>query len=516
MSEINLIRRNGIVGNMPLSMLTDKFNETNMGDYDPDDALYDYNRRVFCDESVETRSLFEHEAKRKTKSDDFLRLRHEGSRSGYQGYGADVLVGDDVYESGEFNTGLGSSEWRDREFAPSMRDMGREGAFRSRYKNLQEGGNYYETGGGSRGEKKILEDKREVDRQVKQRLKIFSRSIENTNPRGAKSRRDYTSLIDYVVNSLLVPATADKYGGSNNNVVAGGTDVRRDMNSLEGKLGVAKWGQLKKSSVSRSARVGKENMAVDSDFATSRNHAKAGKTMAQYMIQQLATVQDSEFAASKLFNFTGKTNDVKTDFTINRDTVGEISFEASREVNARSQAPNNPITQIARLVAPDGTNPDDYLQIGAAIYKSAIQKAGKMTNGETILESDSSDFVQTSKNGVTKLNIEGLLAARENVIHNITSDGKMVHSYKSSVKRTNGDGRQNSVGTQKHGSSDDGKHNKMRTREENLLAKRDTVNQAKFGQNDMATRHAAPMGDKSKANWRTARETAMGDTVKGE
>ena len=155
-------------GDVPSTMLMEKFEETDMG---VDDDRYDsFVRTEICNWGPDKGALFEHEGRRGgvNASKGILQLRANGHRGS-----ADV-------EKPEIFLGFGGPEDRDPRginVDPDMKQLRRQEAARMRFHRFTPDHSDHVTGGGI-SEAQVMANKQTIFRFNRDRLKVFSRQID--------------------------------------------------------------------------------------------------------------------------------------------------------------------------------------------------------------------------------------------------------------------------------------------------------------------------------------------------
>ncbi len=191
-------------GDMPSTMLMAKYEETDMG---PDeDLVEDYIRNEIIDRQADA-PMFEHERPRgpANASTGKLQLQYEGHR------------GTAVPWQPELFLGFGGDTDRDprgHNVAPDMKTLTEQERFRAqRYIRFSKDGCEQITGGG-RSEFQLMADQQKLQRNVRDRLKIFNRQLDckrNGMRRVFKHKSDVAKQIlvqsygDYVKDYALNP-----------------------------------------------------------------------------------------------------------------------------------------------------------------------------------------------------------------------------------------------------------------------------------------------------------------------
>lgn len=182
-------------GDMPSSMLTQKFEETDIG---PDENSYDdYARGVITNWGPDNGAIFEHERRRggTNRSYGMIQLRSHGHRGT-----ADV-------ERPEIFLGFGGPEDRDPRginVDPDMKELVRQEQARMRFVRFTPDHSDQVTGG-MRSEAKVMADNQTLFKIKRDRLKIFNRQIDG---RREGLRRVYANKSD-IAKQVLVQSYGD-------------------------------------------------------------------------------------------------------------------------------------------------------------------------------------------------------------------------------------------------------------------------------------------------------------------
>lgn len=182
-------------GDVPNTMLMEKFEETDMGN---DEDQYDtYVRTEICDWTGDKGAVFEHERGRGgvNASKGILQLRANGHRGT-----ADV-------EKPEIFLGFAGPEDRDPRginVDPDMKQLRRQEAARMRFHRFTPDHSDHVTGGGI-SEAQVMANKQTIFRFNRDRLKIFSRQIDG---RREGLRRVYENKSD-IAKQVLVHSYGD-------------------------------------------------------------------------------------------------------------------------------------------------------------------------------------------------------------------------------------------------------------------------------------------------------------------
>ena len=171
-------------GDMPSSILTSKYEETDMG---PDEDLYDdYARQTLTDQRPD-KNKFEYEEARGGVNASKGLLQHH-----YYGH-----RGEADYEKPEIFLGFGGPEDHDPRGIntdPDMKQMVRQQDSRMRFVRWSPDGSDNITGGG-RSESQLMADQQKLYRFTRDRLKVFSRQIDGRRE-GQRRTYDHKSNVN--------------------------------------------------------------------------------------------------------------------------------------------------------------------------------------------------------------------------------------------------------------------------------------------------------------------------------
>lgn len=184
-------------GDMPSTMLMEKFEETDMNDNDDEIAYDSFVRTEICNWGPDKGGLLEHEGRRGgvNASKGILQLRATGHRGS-----ADV-------EKPEIFLGFAGPEDRDPRginVDPDMKQLRRQEASRMRFHRFTPDHSDDVTGGGI-SEAQVMSNKQSIFRFNRDRLKIFSRQIDG---RREGMRRVYENKSD-IAKQVLVQSYGD-------------------------------------------------------------------------------------------------------------------------------------------------------------------------------------------------------------------------------------------------------------------------------------------------------------------
>ena len=163
-------------GDMPASMLTDKFEATEIDDDDPQEIVHRMQRNTLIDRRPDPRTLESDQVQKNTDSRAFLNHRYKGTRGGEEVQHPELFLPHTERDTRGYRT--------DPDFRKIKKQLfGRI----EKYTRFNKENNNFTTGG-HRSERQILKDNKKLFTQTKNRLKIFSTSKDG---RGAKRGIEY-------------------------------------------------------------------------------------------------------------------------------------------------------------------------------------------------------------------------------------------------------------------------------------------------------------------------------------
>lgn len=318
-------------GDMPSSMLTAKFEETDTGD---DEHLYvDYSRKTLTDRRPDSGGMASEAGRSSTNNSGHLQLRYNGHRGN-----ADTAAHPEMF--------LGFDDHDPRGVAdePDMKQMTAQQKARLRYIRFT-ADSPDQAMSGTRAERKIIADNQTVFRALRSNLKVFSRQIDG-RVTGKQARQQNKSS----VGGFVARAHGDKMSDNMSLnkralVICKGvlTDTKEYREeAAEADFAVAKYTQLCRRSVYKDTSR-KVEQGVDSHDATLREettvkHYKAIGLVMSHICRSIK--QDQEMQTSSE-GANAKTAPLRRDLgIIIRSIVSTTELQASKlTVNGKTATP---------------------------------------------------------------------------------------------------------------------------------------------------------------------------------
>lgn len=386
-------------GDMPMSMLAAKFEETDLG---PDEDVYDFFARgVLTDRRPDTNNQMEHERPRGgvNASSGRLQLQYYGHRGN----------ADDPAHPEVFLGFAGEDEVDPRGTAdgPDIKKLREQEQARMRFQRFTPDGGEQVTGGG-RSESQTMADQQKLFKWTKDRLKVFSRQLDG---RREGMRRPFTPHSSAGKNQVVVQSYGDKIASDaltpQRQHVALGTKLIRDLawfraDNTDSDFAVAKYTQLGRKRQTKNSQDRLRVIASDTDYSES-DMTKCYRAVALMMAdlsrakRNREAVQDTDYGKSDNTQ-ARKTAEMSRDLgLILRAMVEQHEWGTSQNTVSGKTATPKRNAHLANVISLNHLIPAHHLLNAEIIYQTAKRKGDLRKLHTNIITDASVPTIQDTK-----------------------------------------------------------------------------------------------------------------------
>lgn len=487
-------------GQLPMEMLTTKFEETDMGG---DESSYDsYARKTLTNWGPDT-NQFEHEAPRGGTEARAGRLNTR--LYGHRGT-ADLPNHPEMFLGFQ---GMGDADPRGVTTDPNMSLMADQQRARMRFVRFSPDGNESITSG-ARNEWKIMEDQQTVFKWVRNQMKWFATQKDGRREglrRTWQHRPDVTKCVvvrgygDYITNQALNP--------QRRSVLISDKIIRDSVayrtNCMDQDRAVMRYGASGRKRVVKDTSNRVADATTDGRFSQ-QDVGKCYKAMSLLLSEivrgksqtmQMAATGDTEHAESAGTMARKQSAAVRDLITIMKSITTDGSWGDSDVTRMMKTATPKTIEHMAKLITFNHLLPANHYLNAELMYKSVKPGADmQLIKREMLTDSKTPDLrdEKTIAMKVAKIQRQDPRAGLNSLV-SISTESSKTHNYKQ-AKRALDRRRQNTSGEDFKQESDNTQSRKQNHEQYQVTNPGDHVQDMKFSENKYAERHGGRLGSK--------------------
>jgi hypothetical protein len=488
-------------GQLPMEMLTTKFEETDMGD---EEASYDdYARNVLTNWGPDTNFRTDEEPRGGVEArGGLLNLRYYGHRG----------VADNPYHPEVFIGFQGPEDWDPRGTAdePDMKKIPEQWGARMRFQRFSPDGCEQITGG-LRNEWKVQIDNQSVFKWVRDRMKWFSTQKDGRREgmrRLLPPKPDVKKVVvvrgygDYITDYALTPQKRSVV--ISDNIIRNSQEYRancRDQDDtvmLYGESGRKRKRQVTANALRDTSRDGKFSQQEVSKCYKAVGMLLSELVRGKNQTLMMAKSGDTEHAESTA-QIAQKHAKIVNDLSIIlRSITADNAWGNSDIALMMKSATPREVEHMARLITFNHLLPANHYFNAELMYKSVLPGADKEAIRREVISDSAAPDVRDTQTIVSKMARMRALDPRagKNGLSEVNTESSNTHNYKHARAHLDDKRRQNTSGENFKAESRNTQNRKQNHENYQIVNKNTHVQGMAFSDNQYAERHGGPIGSK--------------------